>query len=282
MDLGLSDKVVLITGASGGIGRALAQVFGAEGSSLVLGGHRNLQPLAEWVAQQPFAERALVLPFDVTDETATTAAYAQAVERFGRVDVAIANAGVWPIPDEALAQMSVERLSSTLQINLLGAALTARGFLASLARTGPRDDGHGAALLFTGSTAARFGERGHSDYALAKAGLTGLVQSLKHEIVDLDRWGRVNLVQPGWTVTHMARPALRVPGVISRVVSTMPLRQLARARDIATCMASLASPVLSRHVTGEVLTVAGGMEGRLRWSPDELDEDAVRARLEQE
>jgi 3-oxoacyl-[acyl-carrier protein] reductase len=282
MDLGLTDKVVFITGASGGIGRALAEAFGAEGSSLVLGGHTRLDELQGWLADQPFADRALAVACDVTDDVAVDRAFTLSVERFGRVDCCLANAGVWPVADEPLAAMDPARLRSTVETNLVGAALTARSFLATVARSGPRPDGHGASLVFTGSTAGRFGEREHSDYALAKAGLVGLVQSLKHELVDLDPYGRVNMVEPGWTVTHMARPVLDQPGVITRVVATMPLRQLARAKDIAATCLSLCSPALSRHVTGQVLTVAGGMEGRLRWQPDEVDEDAVRDRLRQD
>jgi len=100
--------------------------------------------------------------------------------------------------------------------------------------------------------------------------------------VDLDPYGRVNRVDPGWTVTHMARPALDRPGTIRRVTATMPLRQLARAKDIARAVLWMSSPALARHVTGQTVVVAGGMEGRLRWSPEEIDEEAVRARLRED
>lgn len=282
MDMQLSDKTALITGASGGIGRAMAQLFGEEGCGLVLTGHGRQAELEAWLADQPFAGRALAVQADVTDPAAMEAACAAGAERFGRLDVCLANAGVWPVEDVPLAAMDPGRLRRTVEVNLLGAAHTARAFLASLAASGPRDDGHGAVLLFTGSTAGRFGERHHADYALAKAGLVGLVQTLKNEIVLDDPYGRVNLVEPGWTVTHMARPALDQPGVIAKVTSTMALRQLARARDIAATCLALASPALSRHVTGQVITVAGGMEGRRLWEPDQIDEAAVRARLQQE
>lgn len=279
MDLGLADKVAFITGASGGIGRALATAFGGQGCGLVLAGHGRTDELAAWVAAQPFAAHTLIQSFDVTDPAATDRAVDAALARFPRLDLCLANAGAWPVPDAPLASMDVARLRRTVEVNLFGAAYTARAFLAALARTGPRADGQGASLLFTGSTAGRFGERGHSDYALAKAGLQGLVQSLKHEIVDLDPWGRVNLLEPGWTVTHMARPALDQPGTIARVLATMPLRQLGRAQDVAATALYLSSPLLARHVSGQTITVAGGMEGRLRWQPHEIDEAAVRARI---
>jgi 3-oxoacyl-[acyl-carrier protein] reductase len=88
----------------------------------------------------------------------------------------------------------------------------------------------------------------------------------------------VNLIEPGWTVTHMARPALQVPGLIERVVRTMPLRQIGRAQDVARAALYLASPAAARHVSGEVITVAGGMEGRSLWDTQQIDEDAIRRR----
>jgi 3-oxoacyl-[acyl-carrier protein] reductase len=278
MDLALADKVVFITGASGGIGRALAEEFAAEGCRLVLHGHARGGELEAWLAERPFADRALAVRADVADPAQVDAAMAAAVARFGRVDVCVPNAGVWVPPPLPLHELPVERVRHTLDVNLLGALWTARAFLAALARSGPRADGHGASLTFLGSTAGRFGEAGHAEYAAAKAGLHGLMLSLKNEIVRLDPFGRVNLVQPGWTVTHMARPALEEPGVIGRVVATMPLRQLGRARDVARAIVVLSSPAASRHVSGEALTVAGGMEGRLQWTAADVDENAVRRR----
>jgi 3-oxoacyl-[acyl-carrier protein] reductase len=207
---------------------------------------------------------------------------ASILERFGRIDVCVANAGKWPSEDRGLHELPPERLRETVEVNLLGALFTARAFLGALARSGPRPDGHGAALLFTGSTAGRFGERGHVDYAVAKAALHGAVRTLKNEIVRLDPYGRVNAVEPGWTVTHMARAALEQPGQVERVVRTMPLRQLGRAIDVARTVAWLASPTAAAHVSGEIIAVAGGMEGRVQWSEAELDRRAILSRTARE
>ncbi len=282
MDLKLDGKVALITGASGGIGRALALEFAAEGARIALHAHTRADEARAWLGQQEWRDRALVVEADVRSTTELEAAFNQVLEHWQRIDVCIANAGVWPPENAGLHEVPEERFRRVVETNFLGAAWTARSFLAALARTGPRDDGHGASLTFIGSTAGRFGERGHADYAASKSALYGLVRSLKHEIVDLDPYGRVNLVEPGWTVTHMARPALDEPGAIRRVARTMPLKQLARAKDIARTAVWLASPTAARHVTGEILTVAGGMEGRVRWEPEEIDEDAIRKRLLEE
>lgn len=282
MDLGLADKVVLITGASGGIGRALAQVFAAEGSRVVLTGSSRTAELRGWVAAQPWRERARVAQADVRDPVAIGAAFEQAVSAFGRVDACIANAGAWTPGDLRLHEADEHRIRQALEINLLGSLWTARAFMAALARTGPRADGHGASLVFIGSTAGRFGEAGHAEYATAKAGLIGLMRSLKNEIVTLDPFARVNVVEPGWTVTHMVRPTLDQPGVIAQVLATMPVRQLGRAADVAAACATLCSPLASRHISGQTLTIAGGMEGRQLWQPAQIDEAAVRARARAE
>ncbi len=277
MDLQIAGKTVFITGASGGIGRALASVFGAEGARLLLHTHRREAELREWVAGQPWSADAMVVRADVRSPDEVDAAVAAGSERWGRIDACVANAGIWPTADEPLHTLPVERVRDVIAVNLLGAAWTARAFMGALAAAGPRDDGHGSALVFIGSTAGRFGERGHADYAMSKAGLTGLVRTLKNEIVALDPRGRVNMIEPGWTVTHMARPALDVPGNVERAVTTMPLRQVGRAADIAATALYLVSPALARHTTGQVVTVAGGMEGRVLWDPAEIDGDAIRS-----
>jgi len=279
MDSGLEGKVVFITGASGGIGRALAEAFAGEGARLALQGHRQFEELEAWTASKPWADRALCLRADVTRPSDLDDAMRAACDRWGRIDACVANAGIWPPEDVHLHELSELRIREVVEINLLGAVWTARAFLATLARTGPRDDGHGASLVFIGSTAGRFGERGHADYALSKAGLGGLVRTLKNEVVHIDPYGRANMVEPGWTATEMARPALEDPDAVRRATRTMPLRQLARADDIARTVVYLASPMLARHLTGQVLTVAGGMEGRLLWNEEDVEYGAIRERL---
>jgi len=280
MDLGLEGKVVLVTGASGGIGRAVAEAFAAEGAKLALHGHRQWDALEEWLQEKPWSDSAIAVHADITDPASVRQAFEQVCDKWGRIDVCIANAGIWPPDDRQLAELDDERIRAVIDVNLFGAIWTARSFLQCLAKLGPRSDGVGAALLFTGSTAAHFGERGHCDYAASKAALTGLMLSLKNEIVALDPYARVNVVEPGWTVTDMTRRNIHEPGVVERVVQTLPLRQLARARDVARMFVVLASSEASRHVSGQVVTVAGGMEGRVLWNEGEIDPSEVMQRLQ--
>jgi len=276
MDLELKDKVVLVTGASGGIGTAMADAFAAEGAKLVLHAGSRLVEL-----EQTWGKRALVVQAEISDCAGVERMFAAALTKFGRVDCVIANAGRWTPESAPMHRASEARIRANIETNLFGALWTARAFLGTLAQTGPRADGHGASLVLIGSTAGRFGERGHAEYAVGKAGLYGILTSIKNEIVELDPYARVNLIEPGWTVTRMARPALEQPGLIASVVRTMPLRQLARAEDIARTALFLCSPAAARHVSGQVITVAGGMEGRVLWEAGEIDEQAIRRRLSQ-
>jgi 3-oxoacyl-[acyl-carrier protein] reductase len=114
-----------------------------------------------------------------------------------------------------------------------------------------------------GSTAGLVGEAGHADYAAAKSAvLGGLLLSLKNEVVRRNSLARVNAVAPGWTESPMTRGHVSKEQV-QRISRTMALRKVAQPEDVAAQVVALASPVISGHVTGQIVTVAGGMEGRV-------------------
>ena len=240
MDLGLAGKRALVTGASGGIGQAVARELAAEGVEVVAHYHRNREA-AE-------ALGGLALGADLRDEAQVGALFEQA----GPLDLCVANAGVWPSEDVPVAELPLERWRDTIDGNLTATFLTARGFARGLT-------GGPGALVLIGSTAGRFGEAGHADYASAKAAIgQGLLLSLKNELAP----ARVNVVAPGWTVSPMTEASL-TDAVVEHVTATMALRKVARAEDVARTVVWLCSERAAGHVTGEVVTVAGGMEGRL-------------------
>ena len=253
MDSGLAGKGVVVTGGSGGIGSACARAFAAEGAKVVVHYHQG-RDRAEAIAAE--LEGAVALGADLTDEAQVDELFTHARAALGSVDVCAAVAGVWPSADEPVWELPLERWEETLRGNLTATFLTARAFLAEV-----KQNGHGS-LVLVGSTAGRFGEAGHADYAAAKSAIqVGLLLSLKNEIVRVAAGGRVNAVAPGWTYSPMTRGALD-PEIVERISRTMALRKVATADDIARAVLVLASDELSGHISGELVTVAGGMEGR--------------------
>jgi 3-oxoacyl-[acyl-carrier protein] reductase len=267
MNLGLAGKTVYISGGSGGIGSRIAQQFCEEGANVVVQYHRNRQS-AEALVAELGADRSLAVGGDASREDDACRTFAEARDRFGRMDVLVACAGLWPVPHVPIHQMSIEQWRSTQDNNLTSAFLSCREFLKGVAAS-PFDD---PSIVLIGSTAAVFGEAGHGDYASAKSGLSfGLMHSLKNEIVNLAALGRVNSVCPGWTVTPMADKFTGDPASVRRALATIALRKVASPADIANAVLFLASSRVAGHISGQVVTVSGGMEGRLLWSESEVD-----------
>ena len=254
VETGLAGKGVLVTGASGGIGAACARAFAAEGARVVIhynAGRDRAEALARELGGSPTVQADLTVEGDVDR------LFAEAAAALERIDVCAAVAGVWPRGDEPVWQLSLARWENTLRANLTAAFLTARAFLRHVERTG-----HGS-LVLVGSTAGVFGEAGHADYAAAKSAiLHGLLLSLKNEVVRIAPRARVNAVAPGWTESPMTR-GLVDPEHVRRISRTMALRKVARPEDVARQVVALASDDLSGHVSGQVVVIAGGMEGRV-------------------
>jgi 3-oxoacyl-[acyl-carrier protein] reductase len=253
MELGLEGTGVLVTGAAGGIGSAAARALAAEGARVAVH-YRSSAAAAERLAAEI---GGVALQADLRDEAAADALVPAAVEALGRLDACVANAGTWDPEDVPVARMSLDRWRATIDSNLTATFLTARSYLRHVEATGA------GSLVLVGSTSGLFGEAGHADYSSAKAGIThGLMLCLKNEIVRSAPLGRVNLVAPGWTVTPMTEHEL-TEETVNRVTATMALRKVATADDVARAIVFLCSPLAAGHVTGQVVTVAGGMEGRL-------------------
>jgi 3-oxoacyl-[acyl-carrier protein] reductase len=255
MHTGLAGKRVLVTGASGGIGSACARAFADEGCRVVCH-YKQGRDRTEALAAE--LEGAVPAQADLTRAEDVEQLFAGIQAELGGLDVCAAVAGAWPEDDVPVWELSLERWNRTLATNLTATFLTARGFLGEVER-----QGHGS-LVIVGSTAGVFGEAGHADYAAAKSAMIGgLLLSLKNEVVRVAPGARVNAVCPGWTVSPMTRTTLEDPSVLERATRTMALRKAAEPDDVARQVVVLASDEISGHVTGQVVVVAGGMEGRL-------------------
>jgi 3-oxoacyl-[acyl-carrier protein] reductase len=275
MNSELGGKVVLITGASGGIGSAVARKFAEEGAKLILHCNSN-RAKAEALAKELKPAETLVTRANLTREPEVKRVFAAALKKFGRVDVLIANAGSWETRDVPLHLMPLKQWRSTLDAVLTSAFLSLREFFRVVAK-----QKQGNAVLIA-STAGVFGEAGHADYAAAKSAMAfGLTRTLKNEIARLAPHtadycgGRVNCICPGWTIVPRNASKLGDTATVRKVTATMALPQIGRPDDMANAAVFLASDTLARHITGQTLVIAGGMEGRLLWKPEEIDAGIV-------
>lgn len=254
METGLAGKGVLVTGGAGGIGTAIVRAFAAEGASVAV--HYNTsRQAAEALAAEV---GGITIQADLRSEAEAADLTPKAVAGLGRLDVCVANAGLWPQADEPIWDLSLDRWNDTLASNLTSTFLTARGFLHHAATTAT------GSLVMIASTAGTFGEAGHADYAAAKGAiLSGFLMSAKNEAARIGPAVRVNVVAPGWTVT----PAVLKRGLtddhFERATATMSLKKMGKPEDVAAQVVVLSSDKLSGHLSGQVITVAGGMEGRI-------------------
>jgi len=267
----LQGKVVVVTGASGAIGSAIARAFAAESAKLVLH-YRRGRKNADALQRELETAESIVVQADLTREVEVRRLFEQSLKRFKRVDTLVANAGSWETRDVPLASMSLRQWEHTLDSVLTSAFLSLREFLKIVAR-----QKQGNALLIA-STAGVFGEPGHADYAAAKSAMAfGLTRSLKSEIARIAPHtskycgGRVNCICPGWTIVPRTAARLGNKEMVQKVLATMALPKLGRPPDIASMAVFLSSDTLAGHVTGQTVTIAGGMEGRVLWMPGEAD-----------
>jgi 3-oxoacyl-[acyl-carrier protein] reductase len=266
MESKLSNRVVLVTGASGGIGGELVRAFVAEGARVVA--HFNEHGDAVRELARDLGAACVPFGADLTLEAEVERLFAEIEAGLGPVEIVIANAGFWPSEDVPLQHMTLKQWDSTLSVNLTSVFLCMREFFRGIVRHQIADP----AGVLIGSTAGIFGEAGHADYAAAKAGLIyGLVRSLKNEICRLAPRGRINVVCPGWTLTSQIQRVAQDPALLQRVAQTIPLRKIGRPHDVAMAVVYLASSHLSGHVSGQILTVSGGMEGRVLYRAEEID-----------
>jgi 3-oxoacyl-[acyl-carrier protein] reductase len=254
METGLAGKGVLVTGGAGGIGTAVSQAFAAEGARVAVH-YRTSRDAAVALAAEI---NGVALDADLTVEAEADRLVPRAIAALGRLDVCIANAGAWPPEDRPVWNLPLERWRATFDANLTATFLTVRSFFRHATATGS------GSVVMIGSTAGIYGEAGHADYAAAKGAIiTGLLLSAKNEAARIGPGIRINAVSPGWTVTPMIGDKGLDDDHVARVTATMALKKLGRPEDVAAAVVALASDEVSGHVTGQVVTVAGGMEGRI-------------------
>ncbi|TRM58289.1 hypothetical protein BD626DRAFT_560087 [Schizophyllum amplum] len=275
MDLGLKDVHVLITGASGGIGLATAKEYLAQGAKITAHYNTNNKTLAPLL--EAHADALHTVQADVSQEDAVARLFTEASARFGPVQIVIVNHGISPEPETLVADMSLERWRRTLTVNLDAVFLVTREYLRGL-RVASDEAKAKAAIVLIGSTSGKYGIAGKADYAATKSAMMyGLTLTLKNEIVKIAPLGRVNCIAPGWVWTPMAEVLKEQPEKMFRALATVPLKKIATAEDVANQIVISSSARVSGHVSGQVIMVEGGMEGRLLNLPEDIAKEQAGA-----
>ncbi len=253
METGLRGKVVLVTGGAGGIGQAICRQFAEEGAKVAIHYHTSSEGAEELATEIG----GMTIHADLRVPSQADEMVDTVVSQMGSLDICVANSGIYPPDPRPMWEIDEERWNSTILSNLGVTANTSRSFLSHVSERGS------GSLVLVGSTAGIYGEAGHSDYAAAKGAITtGLLLSLKNEVSRLGSV-RVNAVAPGWTLTEKKVESGLDEEVMQRAKSTMALKKLATPNDVARAIVILSSDEVSGHITGQVIEVAGGMEGRL-------------------
>lgn len=245
----LENKVVLITGASRGIGRATAIEAARQGANVALNTFRDETAAAQVVAEiEALGRRAIAVDGDVAQPESAAAFVAAAVQALGRVDVFVSNAGICPF--HAFLDMPVETLRRTMEVNLHGAY-----YMVQAAANQMVKQGEGGAVVAISSISALVGGEMQSHYTPTKAGVHSLMQSCA---VALGRRGiRCNSVLPGTIATDINKDDLADPQKREYMEGRIPLGRLGRPEDIASVVAFLASD-MAGYMSGAALLVDGG------------------------
>ncbi len=239
----LSGKKALVTGASGGIGGAIAESLHAQGAAVALSGTKRaaLEALAGRLG-----ERAIVLPADLSDPASADKLVADAEAAMGQVDILINNAGL--TRDTIAIRLSDEDWQKVLDVNLTAGFRLARACLRTMMRR------RWGRIIGIGSVVGQTGNPGQANYAAAKAGMVGMSKALAAEVAS--RNVTVNIVAPGFIDTAMT--AGLSDQIKQRLLEIIPAKRMGHPADVAAAVVYLASEEAA-YVTGQTLHVNGGM-----------------------
>src|SRR6478672_9877522 len=241
----LTGKVAVVTGASRGIGRAIAERFAQQGATIVaVARGENAAATVKAIAER--GGRAEAMGVDVTDRAALEKVPGTVVERYGRLDILVSNAGI--TRDQLLMRMKREDWDAVLDTNLTAA------FTLTQAAMRPMIRQRGGRIIAISSVVGQVGNAGQANYAASKAGLIGFAKALAREVAS--RNITVNVIAPGLIETDMTRGI--TDDAHAEWAAQIPLKRLGSPDDIASAVAFLASDEAA-YITGQVLAVNGGM-----------------------
>jgi 3-oxoacyl-[acyl-carrier protein] reductase len=243
----LSGKSALVTGASRGIGRAIALRLATQGADIAFSYKGNAAAAAETAAAiEALGRRALAVQADVSDGSSADGVVKAALEAYGKVDILVNNAGI--TRDDLIMRMTEEAWRSVLETNLFGA------FWMIKAVTRPMLKARGGRFINMTSVSGQAGQTGQANYSAAKAGLIGLTKATARELAS--RGITVNAVAPGFVLTELTQD---LPDPLkAEITSRTPLGRFGTTEEVAYAVAFLASDEAA-YITGQVLAVDGGL-----------------------
>lgn len=245
-DRDLTGRVIIVTGAASGIGRGIATRLASDGAQVVIA---DLDVAAAQAAAGEIGHEALGLAVDVTDRAAVDAMTSAVMERRGRIDALVNNAGWDKI--EPFLDSEVETWDRVIAINLYGALHCSQSVVQKMV-----EQGHGT-VVNIGSDAARVGSTGEAVYSACKGGVLAFTKTLAREVA---RHGiTANAVCPGPADTPLFEQiSAENPKLRTSLEKSIPLRRLAQPEDLANAVAFMVSPS-SSYITGQTLSVSGGL-----------------------
>ena len=250
MQVSLGNQVAVVTGGSRGIGAATVKLLAQSGAKIAFS-YRQASAAAREVIQccGPHAPNVVAVRADVSRMADARRLIAEAVLRFKRLDILVANAGIWNEEPTPIERLSEPQWDEMMAINLKGVYSVIHYAVPHMMK---RKSGR---VIVVSSTAGQRGEAFHTHYGASKGGVISLVKGLSTELAP--HGILVNCVAPGWVDTDMAASVTRNRREFRKAVATIPLRRFARPEEIATPILFLASNMAS-YITGEILNVNGG------------------------
>jgi 3-oxoacyl-[acyl-carrier protein] reductase len=252
--LSLEGKVALITGGSRGIGAAAVRAFTTAGAR-VLFNYQSAKVQADALAKECGEAHCAAVACDLSGLDSAKDLVNEAVQRFGRLDILVANHGIWPPQDTPVDQMTDEQWRGTVAVNLDSVFSLVRHSVAQMKKQIKLGTGKTGHIVLVSSTAAQRGEAFHVDYAATKGALISMVKGLSTELAGQGIY--VNCVAPGWVNTEMSEPALNDPKTRDKIFTTIPLRRVGKPEEIALPILFLCTEHAG-FITGEVFNVNGG------------------------